>query len=133
MGIMSQAALIAELEAMLNNDPNYDPVAAIVAGEKMNGFRVLRPGNTPWFLAADWMAYSVVSVSGTLVRFVLIEAHEPGTGAFTRTVKGLQDAGYKPAVIDPTREFAAMLKRRGWRGKAMGHNFETTETVWRPA
>jgi hypothetical protein len=94
---------------------------------------VLRPGDAPWFLAADWMAYSVVSVSGVLVRFVLIEAHEPGTGAFTRTVKGLQDAGYKPAVIDPTREFAAMLKRRGWRGKTAGHDFETTETVWRPA
>ena len=129
---MSQAALIAELEAMLN-DPNYDPVAAIVTGEKMRGFRVLRPGDTPWFLALDWLPVSIASVSGTMVRFVLIHAQEPMTGAFTRTVNGAQEAGYKPAVIDPTPEFAAILKRRGWRGKDVGHDFETRETVWRPA
>ena len=129
---MSQAALIAELDAMLN-DPNYDPVAAIVTGERMRGFRVLRPGDTPWFLARDWLPESVASISGTMVRFVLIEAREPGTGAFTRTVKGAQEAGYKPAVIDPTPEFVATLKRRGWRGKVVGHDFETRETVWRPA
>jgi hypothetical protein len=129
--VMSEAALIRELEAMLS-DPNYDPVAAIVEGEQKNGFLVLRPGDTPWFLAADWVPASVASVSGTLVRLVLIEAHQPGKGAFTRTIKGMQDAGYKPAVIDPTPEFAAMLRRRGWRGKRVGHNFETRETIWRP-
>jgi hypothetical protein len=128
---MSEAALLAELEAMLN-DPNYDPVAAIVASEQKNGFLVIRPGDTPWFLASDWMDYSVASLSGTTVRLVLIEAHEPGKGAFTRTINGARLAGYRPAVIDPTAKFAAMLKRRGWRGKAVGHDFETRETIWRP-
>ena len=45
---MSEAALLAELEAMLS-DPNYDPVAAIVAGERKRGFHVVRPGDKPWF------------------------------------------------------------------------------------
>jgi hypothetical protein len=128
---MSESALLAELEAILN-DPNYDPVAAIVAGEHKRGFLVIRPGDTAWFLASDWRAESVASISGTLVRLVLIDAHKPGTGAFTRTVNGARLAGYTPTVIDPTREFAAMLKRRGWRGKTIGHDFETRETVWRP-
>jgi hypothetical protein len=128
---MSEAALLAELEAMLN-DPSYDPVAAIVAGEQANGFLVIRPGDAPWFLASDWMPDSVASISGTLVRLVLLSAHKPGTGAFTRMINGARLDGYRPTVIDPTPEFAAMLKRRGWRGKRVGHDFETRETVWRP-
>lgn len=128
---MSQGALIRQLEAMLS-DPNYDPIAAIVESEKKRGFRVLRPGDTPWFRATDWVHDSVASVSGTLVRLVLLHAFQSGKGAFTRTVKDAQDAGYKPTVIDPTQEFAAALKRRGWRGKKMGWSFETYETVWRP-
>lgn len=128
---MSEAALLAELEAILN-DPNYDPLAAIVADEKKRGYRVLRPGDVPWFLTDDWDSDSIASVSGTMVRLVLLNAHRPGTGAFTRTVSGMQGAGYKPIVLDPTPEFAAMLKRRGWRGKAVGHDFETRETRWRP-
>jgi hypothetical protein len=125
---VSEAALIRELEAILSGNP----IAAIIASETKRGFRVLRPGDTPWFRAADWVHDSVASVSGTMVRFVLLHAFQSGKGAFTRTVKGAQDAGYNPSVIDPTREFAAMLKRRGWRGQMVGHDFETRETIWKP-
>jgi hypothetical protein len=128
---MSEAALLAELEAILN-DPNYDPVAAIVEGERKRGFHVIRPGDKPWFLAADWMSESVASVYGPMIRFVLIEARKPGTGAFTSMIERMRSTNYKPAVIEPTKEFAAMLKRRGWRGTATGHTFETRETIWRP-
>jgi hypothetical protein len=86
---MSESALLAELHAMLN-DPNYDPVAAIVEGERKRGFRVVRPGEAAWFRKSDWRAESVASVSGTLVRLVLIEALKPGTGAFTRTIAVMQ-------------------------------------------
>ena len=127
---MSQAALIRELEAILSG--NYDPIAAIINSEKERGFRVLRPGDTPWFRAADWRQESVASVSGTMVRLVLLHAFPSGKGAFMRTVKGIQEAGYNPSVIDPTPEFAAALKRLMWRGKLVGRTFETRETVWKP-
>ena len=126
---MSQAALIRELEAILSGD--YDPIAAIVEGEKKRGFRVIRPGDTAWFRAFDWRHESVASVSGTMVRLVLIHAFKSGEGAFTRTIKGIEEAGYKPSVIDPTPEFAAALKRLGWRGRQKGTTFETRETIWR--
>ena len=128
---MSEAALLAELEAMLN-DPNYDPVAAIVEGEKQRGFRVIRPGDESWFRARDWKPESVASIDEGTVRLVLLDCHNSNSGTFTNTVIDIQNAGYKPAVIDPTPEFAAMLKRRGWRGKRVGHNFETFERIWRP-
>jgi hypothetical protein len=128
---MSESALLAELHAMLN-DPHYDPVAAIVEGELKRGFRVVRPGDKPWFRIRDWKPESVASIDGNTVRLVLIEAWNQSTGVFTHTVDAILRAGYRPAVLEPTKEFAAMLKRRGWHGKRVGHDFETRETVWRP-
>ena len=128
---MSHAALLKELEAILF-DPNYDPIAAIVKGEEKRGFRVVRPGGEPWFRAVEWRAESVASVSGDTVRLVLLHCFEEGKGAFTRTVKRIEDASLKPSVIDPTQEFAATLTRRGWRENKMGRSFATRETIWRP-
>lgn len=127
---MSQAALIRELEAILSG--NYDPIAAIIKGERDRGFRVVRPGDANWFRAGDWRAESVASITGKTVRLVLLHGFQSGKGAFTRTVKAIEDIGFQPSVIDPTPEFAAALKRRHWRGKMMGRTFETRETVWRP-
>lgn len=127
---MSQAALIRELEAMLSG--NYDPIAAIVKGEEKRGFRVVRPGGAPWFRAVDWRAESIASISGDTVRLVLLRCFRSGKGSFTRTVQLIEYAGLKPTVIDPTREFAAALKRRGWRGKQMGRTFASREVIWKP-
>lgn len=126
---MSRAALIRELEAMLSG--NYDPIAAIVQGEEKRKFRVVRPGDAPWFRATDWRAESVASISGNTVRLVLLHCFESGQGAFTRTVKAIEDAGMRPAVIEPTKEFAAALKRLGWRKKTVGSTLETCETIWK--
>jgi hypothetical protein len=128
---LSESALLAELHAMLN-DPHYDPVAAIVEGERKRGFRVVRPGDEPWFRIRDWRAESVVSIDGNTVRLVLIHAVREGRGTFTHTVQNIEKAGLLPSVIEPNREFAASLKRRGWVGKQVGRTFETRETVWRP-
>lgn len=127
---MSESALLAELEAMLN-DPGYDPVAAIVEGEQKRGFRVVRPGDKPWFRIRDWRAESVASIDGNTVRLVLIHAAREGRGTFTRTIQNIEKAGLLPSVIEPNPEFAASLKRRGWVGKQVGCTFETRETVWR--
>lgn len=127
---MSQSALIRSIEDILSD--SCDPVAAIIAHEQKRGYRVIRPGDTPWFRANDWRAASVASVSGTQVRLVLLHGFESGKGAFTRMVREIVAAGYKPSVIDPTPEFAAALKRRRWHGKRRGSTFENIETIWRP-
>ena len=128
---MSQAALIRAIAEILSQDDKYDPITAIADGEKKRGYRVVRPDDEPWFRATDWHHESVASVHGNIVRLVLLHSFESGKGAFTRTVKDICDAGFIPAVIDPTPEFAEALKRRGWHGRKRGRSFETYETVWR--
>lgn len=110
-----------------------DPVAAIVDNERERGFEVVRPGDRPWFRAADWQAASVASIDGKRARLVLLHAFESGRGAMTRTIKGAQDAGLNPVIVDPTHELAATLKRRRWKSKSEGSRFEDRETVWFPA
>lgn len=127
---MSEAALVKTIERILSG--NYDPVAAIVKGEQERGFKVIRPGDTPWFRANDWRAASVASINASCARLILLHAFESGKGAFTRTIDGVRHAGLTPAVIDPTAEFAAALKRRGWKGRLVGSSFEDRESVWRP-
>jgi hypothetical protein len=128
---VSQAALIRAIEEILSD--GYDPIRAIVDGEKKRGFRVVRPGDEGWFRAGDWRVDSVASVvHGKTVRLVLLHAFQSGKGAFTRTLQGIAAAGLSATVIDPTPEFAEALNRRGWRGKSVGHSFETRETIWKP-
>ena len=110
----------------------YDPVAAIVENETTRGFKIVRPGDVPWFRAADWQAASVASINGKYVRLVLIHAFESDRGAMTRTLEAINAAGLIPNVIDPTRELQATLKRRGWKSKLRGSTFEDRETVWFP-
>lgn len=129
---MSQADLVRAIEKMLSSNGKYDPVGAIVDGENKRGFRIVRPGDELWFRASDWHKDSVASISGQRVRLVLLRAFETGQGAFTRTVFAISGAGLQVSVIEPTPEFAATLKRRGWRGKRRGRSFETFETVWQP-
>lgn len=128
-----QPALNPKLLDLLNKMMSgYDPVAAIVEGETARGFKVIRPGDAPWFRAADWRAASVASVNGVHARLVLLHAFESGKGALTQTIEGIKAAGLIPTVIDPTRELAATLTRRGWKARDEGSTFEDTETVWRP-
>lgn len=110
----------------------YDPVAAIVENEEARGFKIVRPGDAPWFRAADWQAASVASINGKFARLVLIHAFESGRGAMTRTIDAIKEAGLIPNIIDPTRELQATLKRRGWKSKLKGSTFEDRETVWFP-
>jgi len=127
---MSQAALIRAIEQIISG--KHDPVAAIVQSERDRGFKVIRPGDAPWFRAMDWRYTSVASIDGNTARLVLLHAFEEGKGAFTRTIAGINAAGLRPAVIEPTSELADTLGRKGWRGQSRGRSFETRETVWRP-
>ena len=105
---------------------------AFIESEQARGFKIVRPGDTPWFRATDWRAASVASINGKFARLVLLHAFESGRGAMTRTFTAIKDAGLTPNVIDPTRELGATLKRRGWKSKHKGSSFQDRETVWFP-
>ena len=105
----------------------HDPIAAIVESETAHGFKVVRPGDVPWFLAADWQPASIASVTKTTVRLVLLHAIVERAGAFTRTCHAILGAGLIPTVIDPVQEFSDTLRRWRWRPKTTWD-----ETVWRP-
>lgn len=112
------------LERLLSG---YDPVAAIVENERARGFRVIRPGDRPWFRATDWRPASVASIDRVFARLVLLHAFVEGRGALTRTLASIEAAGLRPRIIDPTVELAAALRRRGWRARE-----RDGEIVWKP-
>lgn len=111
--------------------PDFDPAEEIAKSEAERGFTVYRPGEVGWLPLSEWKSKSVCSVNGIYARLVLIDAVRPGSGAFGRMIVALRLAGLIPCVVDPTIEFAAALKRRGYRGREVGTTFEDRETIWK--
>lgn len=124
---MSESALVQVVQRILAS--GYDPVAAIVEDETARGFKVIRPGDAPWFSAEDWRAASVASIDGDTVRLVLIHSHESGKGALTRTLSAIEASGLRPTVLEPTPELADTLRRRGWKSREVRLLLDR-ETVW---
>lgn len=117
-------------EKVLQGD--YNPSQAIADSERASGFRVIKPGEAPWLPAKDWNEGTVCSIDGMYARLVLIDAKMPGTGALTRTLAAIKADRLIPCIVDPTRELAATLSRRGWKSKQHGSTFEDRETRWTP-
>lgn len=101
------------------------------ADEAEAGHGVVLPGDLPWFSADEWSPDCVVSIDRRRVRLILIVAKRPGTGAFTRLAARILASGLKPMVLAPTREFQAMLSKRGWRRKDFGTGLDHEER-WEP-
>jgi hypothetical protein len=101
------------------------------ADETKAGHRVVLPGDEPWFSSDEWSPDCVVSIDRRRVRLILIEAKKPGAGSFTRLTARILASGLKPMVLAPTREFQAMLARRGWRRKDFGTGLRHEER-WEP-
>lgn len=99
--------------------------------ERRDGARVVVPGEVSWLSADDWHPTVVASIDGRVVRLVAILANRPGSGAFRRTVAAIIDAGLIPAVIAPTHEMRATLKRWRWKCRHIGYGLESEEQ-WRP-
>jgi len=110
----------------------YSPSQAIADDELAAGRTVIRPGDAPWLPTSDWNPGSVCAIDGIYARLILIDALRPGTGALTRTLSAIKAAGMIPCVVDPTRELAATLTRRGWKSRLHGSTFEDRETRWTP-
>jgi hypothetical protein len=126
---MSESALVEVVKRILAG--GYDPVAAIVEDETDRGFKVVRPGDAPWFPVADWRPASVASIDRDTVRLVLIHSHESGKGAMTRMLAAINAAGLAPTVLEPTPQLADALRRRGWRSRDVRLPLDR-ETIWSP-
>lgn len=123
-----EVALVQMVDDILSG--KSDPIANLVSMEQSRGFRIIRPGQAPWFRATDWRAASVASIDGKRARLVLLHAFQSGKGAFTRTISGILAAGLAPSVIEPTHELAEALQRRGWRERRLSSGMR--ETIWYP-
>ena len=126
---MDAARVIAECFAVIAKGGS---VADLIARNEISaGFRVVRPGEVAWLPIGDWEPGTCCSVTESgIARLVLLHARESGKGAFARLLVGIDDAGLIPHVIEPTREFAAALKRNGWRERLVNTK-DGRERVWK--
>lgn len=121
-------SLQAEIERCFTHPQGASGV--IFENETARGRTALRPGDVTWFLTADWTSGSVASVKDGVARLVLLDAIRPGAGAFGRLIDAIRAAELRPVVVEPTREFAAVLSRRGWKRRSHRFGIEHEE-VWR--
>lgn len=98
------------------------------------GRRLVQPGTRePFaFSAEDWDFPQVVTYDGREVRICLINARDPGHGAFRRLVDAIQAAGLTPVVVAPVGEtMPAIMKRWRWKRRRVGRGW-AREEQWRP-
>ena len=80
---------------------------------------------------ADWES-GLVMIRGMEARIVLLNARQPGTGAFKRLLGAIGRAGLMPVVVEPMGgTMPAILERWGWKKKQCGAGFDSWEE-WRP-
>lgn len=112
-----------------------DPLEPLRLYEINRGRQIATAGMVDYLPLADWKPDSFVSlgVRPYIVRAVVLDAVRPGTGAFTRLaarIAAMQNVTLH--VVSPTREFRAMLQRRGWRDLAAGKPGSWESNVWAP-
>lgn len=106
---------------------------AMVADERARGFSVLPIDIVDWFTSKDWRADSVISVDKARreIRIIAVAAVDRRTGALSRMIRGIRDAGYTPVIIEPMLDMPAILAKWGWTRSTVGAGFHHEEQ-WRP-
>ncbi len=94
----------------------------MIRDEECRGFEVIRVGQEPLYLPPeDWHPLSFVSRHRRDIRIVGIIALNPGTGAFSRMVDKIINAGMRPILVHPTYDSADIVQRWGWRHQVVGN------------
>lgn len=79
----------------------------------------------------DWES-GLVMIRGIEARIVLLDARQPGTGAFKRLLASIGAAQLMPVVVAPMGPIMPLILRKwGWQCKQVGTGFESWEE-WRP-
>lgn len=114
--------------ALQLNDIEHIP-AMLRLQEELADYRVVWPGDVPWFPVADWIGEScVVSIGpGRRVRLLMLLARKPGGGAFRRMIAGLQAEALVPVVVEPSPRLQRLLESWKWRSRRTSRG-----TIWYP-
>lgn len=100
----------------------------IRAYERDMGYQLIT--DAPWLNRKDWYAL-IASEDGNRVRLVLMDAAEPGTGAMTRLIAGIEKAGKIPVIVEPMGRLRDWCKKNGWKKRIIGKGWDRQE-VWHP-
>jgi hypothetical protein len=110
-------------------------MAGLMIESEINaGHQPVQPGCvSPFaFPLTDWPFPQVISLDGSEVRLVAIRASNPGSGALSRLIEAIQDAGLRPVIVAPVGSaMPAILRHWGWRWRVVGRGWEQVEE-WRP-
>lgn len=107
-------------------------VAAMRESEEGAGNRVVLPDSVPWLPSKDWGNHPIISIRGRDVRIVAICALNPWTGAFSRLIDGIIEAGMTPVIVAPMLMMPEILERwGGWFAVEIGEGW-SHETHMRP-
>ena len=101
----------------------------MVTAELAQGFKIINEAE--WLDWDDWSDYSIFSADGPRIRLVAIEAKKQGTGAFTRLIAKITDAGLVPVLVMPNRSLVDWCMRHDYRSRRIGKGSFSHE-VWYP-
>ena len=74
-----------------------------------------------WLNRGDWNEIVVSMDKEGRIRLVLLDAKQPGTGAFTRLVAGILQAGLTPVIVEPIGLLETWCVKHGWRSRRLKH------------
>jgi len=91
---------------------------AIMAAEHRNHRQAVLEAE--WLNWEDWESDTIITQDGQNVRLVIMTARNPGHGALTRLVDGIERAGLVPVLVEPTDRLKEWCRKRGWRARMIG-------------
>lgn len=83
-----------------------------------------------WLDKSDWHEI-IASRDGRRIRLVLLDALNPGAGAFTRLIERISAAGLVPVIVEPNQFLIDWCHRHGCRMRIIGKG-PFRQEVWYP-
>ena len=77
----------------------------------------------------DWEEIVVSMDKEGRIRLVLLDAKQPGTGAFTRLIKQIEQAGLTPVIVEPLGFLETWCISHGWRSRRLRHG-PSHQLIW---
>jgi hypothetical protein len=108
--------------------PKAQHVRNLIDCELDQGFTIVL--RAVWLEASDWKV-AVISQDGKRIRLVLLDATHPGSGAFTRLVRGIWAAGLTPVLVEPSQSLIDWAVRHGFRRRTVGKG-HLKHHIWHP-
>jgi hypothetical protein len=83
-----------------------------------------------WLNRDEWNEIVISKDPKGRIRLVLLDAHRPGNGAFTRLVSEIQAYGLTPVIVEPIGSLAGWCRKNGWRKRTIKHGSENKQEIW---